>query len=69
MLVRAAGEFEIGGGLVTDFEAFEFDDADVLRAALPDLTLLKFERHGILEVCLSRGSSRERQMKTTSSWT
>lgn len=49
MLVRAAGELEIGGGLVTDFEAFEFDDADILRAALPDLALLEFERHGILK--------------------
>jgi hypothetical protein len=47
VLVRAAGELEIGGGLVTDSEAFEFNDADELRAALPDLSLLKFERHGI----------------------
>jgi hypothetical protein len=40
-----------------------------LLAALPDLTLLKFERHGFFEVWLSRGSSRESQVKTTSSWT
>lgn len=42
--VRAAGELEIGGGLVADFEALKLDDADIFRTAFPDLALPQF--HG-----------------------
>src|ERR1035438_10269707 len=44
VLMRAVGEPKIGGGLVTDLEPLEVDDADVLFATFPDLALLQF--HG-----------------------
>jgi hypothetical protein len=34
--------------LITHFQAFQVDDADIFAAVFPDLSLLKFERHGIL---------------------
>lgn len=37
-------EFGVRCGLVTDFEAFQVDDANVFFAALPDLSLLQFHR-------------------------
>jgi hypothetical protein len=40
VMMRAAGELETGAGLVADFEAFQLDDADIFRAAFPDLALL-----------------------------
>jgi hypothetical protein len=42
--VFAALGLEIGNGLVTDFEAFEVNDADIFLAAFPDLALSQF--HG-----------------------
>jgi hypothetical protein len=42
VLVAAAGELGIGGGLVTDLETFEVNDADVFRAAFPNLALSQF---------------------------
>lgn len=42
--VLAVGELGIGCGLITDFEPFEQDDADVFTAAFPDLALTQF--HG-----------------------
>jgi hypothetical protein len=44
------GELGIGRRLVTDFEPFELDDADVFTAAFPNLALAQF--HG--NACLSR---------------
>jgi hypothetical protein len=40
LLMFAAGKILARGGLVTDFQPFQLHDADVLRAALPNLTLL-----------------------------
>ena len=43
-MVFAVGELEAGGRFVAHGKAFELDDADKFRAALPDLALLQF--HG-----------------------
>ena len=49
----AVVEFEIRRGFVTDFEAFELNDPNVLGAAFPDLALLKFHGRKIhLSWCL-----------------
>jgi hypothetical protein len=42
VLVFAVREPEIGGGLVSDGQSFEVDNADVFFTAFPDLALLKF---------------------------
>jgi hypothetical protein len=42
--VLAALGFKSGLGLVTDFETFELNDADIFLAAFPDLALSQF--HG-----------------------
>ena len=42
VLVRPGFELEIRGGLITHFQSSQMHNPDIFRAALPDLSLLKF---------------------------
>jgi hypothetical protein len=52
VLVAAAGELGVGGGLVTDLETFEVNDADVFFAALPDLALSQFHGESFISLAV-----------------
>jgi hypothetical protein len=51
MLAFAA--VEVLEDFISDLEAFKVHDADIFVAVFPDLSLLEFQRHGILEIRLS----------------
>ena len=49
----AFAAMEILQDLVSDPKPFKVNDADVFIAVFPDLALLKFQRHEVLEIRLS----------------
>lgn len=59
LVLGVAGELLVRRGLVADFEPFKLDDADIFRAAFPNLALSKF--HGYKKTVSPGLAPQERQ--------